>query len=150
VTTLDQPVKPPTTVPVVLSGIPVRRFLQLHAHLDALLDELAVIAVPDAPRPSELDHLLPLLEGLTGSFASARRGTRELAGRARTAGAAEFDLDVVLPRAAAPLVPLFNRLLDEADAASSRGLLLTPPAAPEVVELRRWISAEIEARLTSP
>lgn len=148
-TTLDQPIKPPTTVPVVLTGIPARRFLQLHAYLDALLDELAVIAVPDAPRPSELDHLLPLLDGLTGSFAAARRGTRDLARRARASGETEFDLDVVLPRDAAPLVPLFNRLLDEADAASSHGLLLSSPASPEVVELRRWISAEIEAQLTS-
>jgi hypothetical protein len=145
VTTLEQPIR--RAVPVVLTGIPIRRFLELHDHLDALISELAVIAVPGTPRPAALDDLVPLLDGLTGSFATARRATRDAARAARVTGATEFDLDVVLPRRAAPFVPVFNRLLDEADAASSQGLLLTPPAAPEVVELRRWIGNEIEAGL---
>jgi hypothetical protein len=135
------------TVPVVVSGIPVRRFLELHAHLDALVAELAVLAVPGTPTPAELDGIIPLLDALTGLFAAPRRHTRESARRAREQGRSEFALEAELPPAAADLVSDWNRLLDRADAASSRGLLLTPPAPPEVVELRRWIGAQIETQL---
>lgn len=136
-----------STVPVVITGIPVRRFLQLHTHLDALLAELAVIAVPGTPTPTELDDVLPLLDALTGPFAVARHHTRAAARRAREAGRSEFALEVELPPWAADGVGRWNELLDRADAASSRGLLLTSPAPPEIVELRRWIGAEVAAQL---
>jgi hypothetical protein len=132
---------------VALAGIPVQRFLELHDHLDALLAELAVIAVPGTPSPASLRPLVSLLDGLTGPFAAVRRLTRQAAVTARDAGKATFELVADLPPSAGALVALWNGLLDAADAASSRGLLLTPPAPPDLVDLRRWIGAEIAARL---
>ncbi|MEY2476286.1 MAG: hypothetical protein QOG87_1601 [Actinomycetota bacterium] len=135
-------------VPVVVAGIPVERFLELHAHLDALLGELAVLAVPGTPTPPVLEEMEPLFDGLTGPFAAARRSTKAAARRARDSGDTEFTLGTELPLYAVVWIAEWNRLLDGADAASSRGLLLTPPAPPDVVELRRWIGGEVAAQLT--
>jgi hypothetical protein len=136
------------TVPVVIAGIPVARFLELHGHLDSLLDELAVLAVPGTPTPPVLEKMQPLLDGLTGPFAAVRRATRAAAVQAQDGGEAEFTLGADLPPYAATWVVGWNELLDAADAASSRGLLLTPPAPPDVVELRRWIGAAVAEQLT--
>lgn len=132
---------------VTVAGIPVDHFLQLHEHLDALVSELAVLAVPGTACPPALTPLLGLLDGLTGPFAAVRRLTRQAAMAAHNAGKATFELAAEIPPGAGVLVALWNGLLDAADAASSRGLLLTPPAPPDLVDLRRWIGAEIAARL---
>jgi hypothetical protein len=136
-------------VPVVIAGIPVARFLELHGHLDSLLDELAVLAVPGTPTPRELEEIEPLLDGLSGPFAAARRSTKAAAERAHARGEPQFTLGTELPPSAGAWIEGWNRLLDAADAASSRGQLLTPPAPPDVVELRRWIGAEIGAQLAA-
>lgn len=132
---------------VILAGIPVRRFLHLHDHLDTLVAELQVIAVPGHRHPSEVLALVPLLDGLTGPFASVREATRQRARSAGARGDETFTLDASLPTWAAEQVERWNHLLDSADACASAGLLLTAPASPEVVELRRWIGAEVAAQL---
>ncbi|MBV9255429.1 MAG: hypothetical protein JOZ37_09800 [Actinobacteria bacterium] len=138
----------PTTTTVVLSKVPTQRFLALTEHLEGLLGELTVVAsrVQDR-RPPPVERLLGLLEGLGGPFAAVRRAARVAAEQASTNGAAAFALALELPAASANLMAQWNRLLDEADWACSHGVLLTLPMPPELVDLRRWIGAQVSAAL---
>jgi hypothetical protein len=122
---------------VVLRGVPVDHFLQLHDHLDALIDELSGEAGDRHPQ------LAALVAGLTGPYAAGRRSTLTAAEQARAQGSATFTLELDVPLHAPEAVPVWNRLLDGADCAGSRGLLRTHPAPPDVVDLRRWIGSEV-------
>jgi len=133
---------------VIIPRVATQRFLDFVGHLDTLVGELTMIAARvDLPRSAGLERLLLLLEGLDGPFAAVRQSARTAATRAARSGAPAFALTLELPRAAGGLIGLWNRLLDEADWACSRGVLLTRPMPPDLVELRRWIGAQISAAL---
>lgn len=141
---------PASSQRVTVSGIPVRRFLQLHDHLDALVAELALVAASPARAP-KLRELLPLLAGLTGPFSAVRLETKRAAREARARGKRDFSLSAELPKVdVAAAVDVWNGLMDAADSASSQGMLLTLPAPPDVVELRRWIGKEIATAAPQP
>jgi hypothetical protein len=134
---------------VVVPGLPVDHFLQLHGHIDALLAELAAVDAADLAPRDQRRHLRALIDGLTGPFAAGRDATRVAAEDAKAHGAREFTLEMELPLAAPEAVPAFNRLLDMADSVGSRGMLRTHPASPDIVDLRRWIAAEVSRATTT-
>jgi hypothetical protein len=139
----------PALVTVTIPGVPVRSFLALHDHIDTLTGELALMASrAEFSYGLETTNLFALLEGLDGPFAAVRRTTRDAAWQARRAGADTFTMTFELPARALSAIEVWNGLLDQADYASSRGVLLTMPAPPDLVDFRRWIGAEITKRLT--
>jgi PAS domain S-box-containing protein len=148
---LDRPDVPPTSassVAVELLNLP----LLLHAawleHAEALLREHLLVRL-DSPDP----------ETALSVHAAAGEALNLLAEQVPTpeveddpdvlmAGAVEpyvsmERLVLLVPRASVAHFAALDTALDDALALASAGLLLTPPAQPEVQALRRWLASEV-------
>ncbi|HEX2038462.1 MAG TPA: hypothetical protein VHF47_01895 [Acidimicrobiales bacterium] len=112
---------------VRLAGVPTSLYVRLHAHVDDLLRELALLDVAEG-------------YGLGPEWDRAR----EQAETAERAGREHVDLELRLPADAADRL---GGLFEQADALARAGLLLTTEAPPELRELRDRLVAELSRRL---
>ncbi|MDP9387505.1 MAG: hypothetical protein M3Q48_06140 [Actinomycetota bacterium] len=133
---------------VLLRGVPVRLLLRLGHHVDELSRELEILGAGGNPRASPAGELLrPAFQHLLELSNGHRRSALERAEAAADEGVERFDLELRLPRAAVAVTHELVAVLEEADELSRGGELLTMAPSDEVVALRRWIAAEIEAQL---
>ncbi|MBW3668645.1 MAG: hypothetical protein KY443_05470 [Actinobacteria bacterium] len=129
---------------VRLLGMPTARFIALHMHVDDLLRELEIIALGASSGAAEVPReVRDVTRELLGRYAETRQSAWEQAEAAQRRGGETVDLELVLPVDAVEGVQELVELFDRADALSREGVLLTLPASPELVELRRWTADEI-------
>jgi hypothetical protein len=112
---------------VRLTGVPTTLYRRLHAHVDDLLRELALLAV------SEDYGLGPGWERAWEEAEAAERAGRE-----------HVDIELHLP---VDTPKRLRGLFEQADALARAGLLLTTETSPEVRELRDWMLEELARRL---
>jgi hypothetical protein len=113
--------------PVRLDGVPTALYLRLHAQLDDLLRELELLDVGG-------DYgLPPYWQSAWEQAEAAERDGRE-----------HVDLELNLPPDEAARL---STLLEQADALTRAGLLLTASMPPAVRELGDWLVEELSGRL---
>ena len=129
---------------VALVDFPVARFLQMQEQHDAMLRELALIALrADQSEASVPRRLLSLAKEMQERHkdggAPFRRGVEEAAER----GDVVVTLELRIPFSTLRWTEDFLMLFEESDEYSRSGHLLTPPSPPEVAEFRRWFVGEL-------
>ena len=129
---------------VRLVGLPTARFIALHLHVDDLLRELEIISLGASSGavavPAEVRDVT---RELLARYSDTRQSAWQQAEAAQRRGGDTVDIEVALPVDAVDAVHELVSLFDRADALCRDGVLLTLPASPELVELRRWTAEEI-------
>ena len=131
-----------------LIGVPVQLVSRAREHWDALIRELAIIAMdPNASDRSHVPHRLSELAQRLGRD-NAALITRDLEAvdRAIVSGERSIDLTYEVPRVAGEVCRLLDGLLEEADDYCRAEKLLTQPAPADVRTYRRWVYAEFIAQ----
>ncbi|HUQ39348.1 MAG TPA: ATP-binding protein [Acidimicrobiales bacterium] len=138
-------------VPLVLPDVPVRTYLEMQSHHDALLRELDLVAFRmEEPGSEESDTPLRVREMVLRSrrrFSHQRETFARQIAAARAQGAPTVELRDTLPVAAALELGRYVNLLEEAEQLARQGLLLAVEPSAPIVALRRWLVAESSAQL---
>lgn len=135
-------------VEVRLIGIPVSLVVRAREHWDALIRELAIIAMdPTVQERTKVPHRLSEIAQRLGRD-NAALITRDLEAvdEAIANGAESVDLNYEVPRVAGEVCRKLDALLEEADEYCREEKLLTQPATPNVRAYRRWLYAEFIAQ----
>ncbi|GAB2680684.1 SpoIIE family protein phosphatase [Thalassiella azotivora] len=137
------------TLTVDLGEVPTALVLDTKAHVENLVRELMLLRVgggsgrgPTLPR--RVDDVLDVL---TGRFVAGRRALTRPAVEARRRDRDRTHLVVTLPAAEVDDAERYLEALEEADAFSRSGLLLTQPAPPQHKVLVRWYVDSLTGRL---
>ena len=131
----EPPVGTEVALVVELPGASLRLVAATIEHGDALLRELALLALG-----GELDDVLPEGWQLPQFDVSP---ILEAAEAAEAAGQSKADLTLDLPAGADIAAVERLRLVDHADALARDGRLLSAPALPEVAVCRHWLYTQI-------
>ena len=137
-------------VPVRLLGIPVALLQKASEEYEALFRELRLMkerseTTPDAaPLPERLEVLV---SGLGTRFTGLGPGVDDTWQRALDEHVERFDWTFELPQSAAPTCEFYDAMLDEADEFATSARLLTLPASPTSVAVRRWFNSELIGQL---
>lgn len=127
-----------------LLGSPIALMQEASAHYDALYREFRLILEQNAAqREAVPGRLLGLIDQLGTTFTGIGRDGMEQWQQALERGAEQVDLRVTLPTAVGPYVVRYDQLLDEADEYCRALDLLTLPAPPHCLAVRRWFFGEI-------
>ncbi|MDQ1393474.1 MAG: hypothetical protein QOF30_2451 [Acidimicrobiaceae bacterium] len=144
---------PPTgTDPAVVHflGVPIDAYLALQEWNDAVVRECELIAALE-PAPADMPaRLLELAIRLSGRFAAAREGYREVVAEARAGGTTHVELEGRWPQpseASVEAAVAFLAMMEELDDYCRIGVLLTEPPMPVVADLRRWFVTEMRAQV---
>ena len=124
------------TTRVRLHGVPVPLYCAWQQHADALLREATLLALDDS---ASEHHDYPLAGRVLTALADA---AAELCA-ARDSGVLIADVDLDLPSEAVPWFPIMHDVLTRATVMAVAGELLTPPALPEIMAIRRWVCDEV-------
>lgn len=119
---------------VHFSGVPTALVSTTVQYGDSLLRELALRTI--ASQPSRDDLSLPASHIDLGPLLDA------VSARADD-GAASVDITVSFPAGAGAAAFERLSLMDEADRLARDGMLLSPPALPEIVACRRWLLSQV-------
>ena len=123
------------TFPVRLLRLPVALVAATVQNGDALLRERALLALGEEPVPSgSTDWRTPGLD-----LSPVLAAVEEAAGW----GAATVDVEVRFPEGSGQAALERLTLNEEADGMAEAGLLLSPPALPEIALCRRWLLGQI-------
>lgn len=131
---------------VELLGVPVREWMRLQEHTDALMREYRLILQqPEGTVPAEL---MKLFADVAAAFPESavpelRMGVKE----AFEAGRLVADVQAVVTARQSELMLSLHRLLLEIDRYCRDGLLLTLPLEPEISGLRAWVVEEVARQL---
>lgn len=133
---------------VHLLGVPVDIYLRSQEHVESTLHELQVLAASDpaAFGTVEATTLVPLREAME-VFRSVRTRGRAEAEAAASGGRTELDFAWTLPPEAADAARVYGEGIAELDRLAATGVLLTPPADPDVARFRRWLCDQIATQL---
>ncbi len=137
-------------VPVRLLGVPVHLLQMAGQEYEALLRELRLMkerseAISGAPALPE--RLSVLVGGIGAGFTALGPGMDEVWQRAVDSEVETFDWALELPRSASAACELYDTLLDEATEFGISQRLLTLPASPASVAVRRWFLSELIRQL---
>ena len=128
----------PDLVDVVMLGLPVEQFRRTQQYHDALLRELALIAVEaDEGIASAPRRLVALVNELGRQYGGFSVGPEAQLLDALERQVASVDVSYRVPRDVAEASIELGRLLDEADEYCRHGDLLTLAAPDDVVAFRR-------------
>ena len=138
------------TVSVQLLGVPVTVLQKSREEYEALFRELRLMKEradtwPGAPTLPE--RLAVLVSEIGTRFDNLGPGMDAAWQTAVDAGVDVFDWTLDLPRAAVVACEFYDALLDEADEFGLAQRLLTLPASPSSVAVRRWFLSEIIGQL---
>lgn len=129
---------------VRMPGCPVRLAILIDQHLDDVVRELQLIDSGDGSPSRTVAHLI---ESLVSPRAYARHMGRRIAQEAVAAGLDHVDVEMAMPRAAAPDVALLLEVVAEADRVCHGSQLLTVASTPEMVSLREWFTESMVGQL---
>jgi hypothetical protein len=137
-------------VQVRLLGIPVALLQKAGEEYEALFRELRLMkervdTSPDAPALPE--RLAVLVSGLGTRFTGLGPGEDDVWQAALDEHIELFDWTFALPQSAAVTVEFYDAMLDESDEFATSARLLTLPASPTSVAVRRWFNAELVRQL---
>jgi GAF domain-containing protein len=137
-------------VSVRLLGIPVRLLQTASQEYEALFRELRLMMerfdrTPASPAIPE--RLSVLVSEIGTRFNSLGPGMDELWQGAVDDGVESFDWTLDLPRSAVVACEYYDSMLDEADEFGLSQRLLTLPASPTSVAVRRWFLSELIGQL---
>lgn len=129
---------------VRMPGCPVRLGIRIDQHLDDLVRELQLIETGGA---SPTRDVARLIDSLVSPRAYARHMGRRIGQEGLAAGLDHVDIEMTMPRAAAPdLLRLFE-IVAEADRLCREQHLLTLASTPEMVALRTWFTESMVGQL---
>jgi GAF domain-containing protein/anti-sigma regulatory factor (Ser/Thr protein kinase) len=137
-------------VQVRLRGIPVALLQKSSEEYEALFRELRLMkeradVSPDAPALPE--RLAVLVSDLGTRFNGLGPGMDDVWQDALDEHLELFDWTLQLPRSAANACEFYDAMLDEADEFAHSARLLTLPASPASVAVRRWFLSELVRQL---
>lgn len=137
---------PGTLLPVRLVGMPVRVFASFRGWYAEMRRELRILALAhggEYPVATEMAEIIVQVE----QERRQARGVEKL-DEAIEAGLVAVDLEYLVPPSAPATMQRIASLLDRVDEFSREHRLLTMPATPQMVEVRRWYFDEF-ARQTA-
>jgi PAS domain S-box-containing protein len=123
------------TTTVRFLAMPVTLYCAWQQHADALLREAMLSAFEDDAESQDY----PLAGGALGALAEAATEVFRL----RDADVTLADVTLQLPTETLPWFPILRDLLGRATMQAIAGKLLTAPALPEIIAVRRWLCDEI-------
>lgn len=131
---------------VRLFGMPVRSWMRLQEHTDALMREYRLMVQQDT------SHLPPELLGLLGKVqaifpASAVPDLRSGVKAAFDSGEAVADIKATVTPSQSDVMISLHELLVRIDVYCRDGLLLTLPLDEDVTILRGWVVQEVRRQL---
>jgi GAF domain-containing protein/anti-sigma regulatory factor (Ser/Thr protein kinase) len=144
----EEPMSP--VVSVRLRGIPVALLQKSSEQYEALFRELRLMkerggSTPGAPGLP--DRLSVLVSEIGTRFSGFGPGMDEMWQTAVDNKVDQFDWTLELPQAAVVACEFYDAMLDEADEFGLSAQLLTLPASPTSVAVRRWFLSEIIGQL---
>jgi GAF domain-containing protein/anti-sigma regulatory factor (Ser/Thr protein kinase) len=144
----DEPTSP--MVSVQLIGIPVMLLQKASEQYEALFRELRLMKerggnTPGAPGLPE--RLSVLVSEIGTRFSGLGPGMDEMWQTAVDDKVDQFDWTLELPQVAVVACEFYDAMLDEADEFGLSAQLLTLPASPTSVAVRRWFLSEIIGQL---
>jgi anti-sigma regulatory factor (Ser/Thr protein kinase) len=144
----EEPTSP--MVSVRLIGIPVALLQKASEQYEALFRELRLMKERggSAPGSPELPERLSVLVSEIGTrFGRLGPGMDEMWQTAVDNNMDRFDWTLELPQAAVVACEFYDAMLDEADEFGLSAQLLTLPASPTTVAVRRWFLSELIGQL---
>jgi hypothetical protein len=137
-------------VPVRLLGIPVALLQKSSEEYEALFRELRLMkergdvaaGVPELP-----ERLAVLVSDLGTRFSGLGPGMDDVWQGAVDEHKESFDWTLELPQSAAAACEFYDAMLDEADEFAQSARLLTLPASPASVAVRRWFLSQLIRQL---
>jgi GAF domain-containing protein len=139
-----------TTAPVDLLGIPVAQLQKASEEYEALFRELRLMKErPDtsSSSPPLPERLSVLLSEIGTRFNGFGPGVDESWQDVVNSKVATHDWHLELPTSAVSACEFYDAMLDEADEFGQVAQLLTLPASPASVAVRRWFMAELIGQL---
>jgi GAF domain-containing protein/anti-sigma regulatory factor (Ser/Thr protein kinase) len=137
-------------VPVRLLGIPVALLQKSSEEYEALFRELRLMKerVDVGPGiPALPERLEVLVSGLGTRFTGLGPGVDDVWQNALDEHLEFFDWTFALPQSAAVTCEFYDAMLDETDEFAASARLLTLPASPTSVAVRRWFNTELIRQL---
>ena len=138
------------TIEIQLLGIPVALLQKSSEEYEALFRELRLMKERTASSPgaAHLPERLGVLVSQIGTrFNGLGPGMDDMWQTAVDNKVDSFDWTLELPQAAVASVEFYDTLLDEADEFGLSQRLLTLPASPSSVAVRRWFLSELTGQL---
>jgi hypothetical protein len=134
---------------VVLRRFPLRVFGRVREQSDALMRELAILALDASPDDSRIPRrLTDLVQQLGATYHATSEPVEELRDAALQRGEREIDLVYRVPMHALGAVDALEAMLEEADAfCREDGYLLTVASTDEGVALKKWYFEEFRRQL---
>lgn len=134
-------------VPVSLLGVPVPAMTRTQAFYDELFREFRLVVESGVPNDAIHIRLIALVDEMGTRFGGFTTGAEVVWRRAVAEQAHLVDLHFAVPVEIAALCERYDRLLDEADAFSRAGALMTLAASNEAVAVRKWLLDEFVRQL---
>jgi anti-sigma regulatory factor (Ser/Thr protein kinase) len=131
---------------VCLVGAPISLLRRTAEHYDALFRELRLIAGRSTNGPVP-PRLLAIGDELAARYTSFTAVTNAVHPAAAGHGQQPVDIEYQVPPDAGPRVAHYDELLDEVDAWSRAGELLTLAPPSDAVAIRKWVLAEFVCQL---
>jgi anti-sigma regulatory factor (Ser/Thr protein kinase) len=140
---------PSPIVTVHLFGIPVGLLQKSSEEYEALFRELRLMKErpDDGGTPALPDRLSVLVSEIGTRFNRLGPGMDEIWQDAVDEDLTSFDWSLDLPQSAVVACEFYNAMLDEADEFGLSAHLLTMPASPTSVAVRRWFLSELIGQL---
>jgi hypothetical protein len=135
-------------VRVDLLGIPVAYLQKASEEYEALFRELRLMKEHPGAGSSLLpERLTVLLSEIGTRFSGLGPGVDESWQEVVNGKTVTYDWHLALPQSAATMCELYDAMLDEADEFGLVAQLLTLPASPASVAVRRWFLSELSGQL---
>jgi hypothetical protein len=142
----DDPRSPNVTIR--LRGVPVALLQKSSEEYEALFRELRLMKErEDDGAPVLPDRLSVLVSEIGTRFSGLGPGMDEIWQDAVDDAVATFDWELELPQSAVVACEFYDAMLDEADEFGLSAHLLTMPASPTSVAVRRWFLSELIGQL---
>jgi anti-sigma regulatory factor (Ser/Thr protein kinase) len=143
----EEPASP--IISIRLIGIPVALLQKASEQYEALFRELRLMKEGGGSTPSEVlpERLSVLVSEIGTRFSARGPGLDEMWEKAIDNKVEFFDWTLDLPQSAVVACEFYDAMLDEADEFGLSARLLTLPASPTSVAVRRWFLSELIGQL---
>lgn len=134
---------------VVLRRFPLRVFGRVREQSDALMRELAILALDTSPDDGRIPRrLTDLVQHLGATYRATSEPVEEARDAALQRGEREIDLVYRVPAQILGAIDALESMLDEADEfCQTDGYLLTLASTEESLALKRWYFDEFRRQL---